>query len=389
MESIDFSTFAQITAPFLKGDMSQAEYARTLLLGICAFEDLDENPVSDIGDESMKRYFTGERGIGTLASKIVPFLDPELLESLFSRLGFEAEMELYKRLSPYCAGITDNNVTTEAPRLLARVITEASCNKRGTRRTSNPQEVRKDDLTFMQEVNCRCPLCSRKLIRTDGGKTAFTSIVTRITPSSLDSAEINSFKKAGIELPEPDSPSDYIALCLNCSHEYRTSATKESVKHLLDVKKSLQARNAIEERLDRCEIEDEIEKVLRDLCSCEIEGNEVSLRLDALALKDKIEDSEALLKNRISQDVASYYRFVERSLRDLSEEGHIGFDSVIASQVQAAYRTAALSGDSQTKIYDALVGWLHEKTPTCDRMACEIVVAFFVQNCEVFDEIAR
>lgn len=114
VRSIEFSEFAQLTAPYLKADMSQAEYARTLLLGICAFEDLDNNPVSKTSDESMKRYYTGERGIGSLAAKIVPYLDSEQLEPMFKRLGYEAEMELYGSLSPYWPCMTDCNVAEEA-----------------------------------------------------------------------------------------------------------------------------------------------------------------------------------------------------------------------------------------------------------------------------------
>lgn len=386
---IEFSEFVQLTAPYLKGDMSQAEYTRTLLLSICAFEDLDDNPVNKTSDESMKRYYTGERGIGSLAAKIVPYLDSEQLEPMFKILGFEAEMELYKSLSPYWPSMTDCNVAEEAPRMLAKIITTASTEKRGTKKQVDPQEQQEDLLAYIQEAGCRCALCGKKLIKMSSGKVTYTCSVTRITPSSLNSIEINALAKEGIYLPEACSTDDFIALCPNCNKDYLASPDKDSVKHLLEIKRTLQRRSAAADRLGRCDIEEEIEMVLEGLCALDPKEIEANLRLDALALKDKIEDSEPLLRVRIGTDVARYYRFVEDGLRRLSEGQGFGFDRTIAAQVQMAYLAAASFNSSQSAVYEALVDWLKEKAPACERVACEIIISFFVQNCEVFDEIAR
>lgn len=388
-KSIEFSEFVQLTAPYLKGDMSQAEYTRTLLLGICAFEDLDDNPVNKTGDESMKRYYTGERGIGSLAAKIVPYLDSEQLEPMFKKLGFEAEMELYKSLSPYWPSMTDCNVAEETPRMLARIITTASTEKRGTKKQVDPQEQQEDLLAYIQEAGCRCALCGKRLIKMSSGKVTYICNVTRITPSSLDSIEINALAKEGIDLPEAGSADDFIALCPNCSRDYQSNYDKDGIKRLLEAKRSFQLRNAAAERLSKCDLEEEIEAVLYWLCSLSPDEVEANLRLDALALKDKIEDSEPLLRDRIGADVARYYRFVEDGLRRVSEEQGFGFDRTIAAQVQMAYLAASSLNRSQSAVYETLVDWLKEKAPTCERVACEIVISFFVQNCEVFDEIAR
>ncbi|MDO4498629.1 MAG: hypothetical protein Q4B51_03275 [Coriobacteriaceae bacterium] len=388
-KSIEFSEFVQLVAPYLKGDMSQAEYTRTLLLGICSFEDLDNNPVSKTSDESMKRYYTGERGIGSLAAKIVPDLDSEQLEPMFERLSFEAEMGLYKSLSPYCPSMTDQNVAEEASRLLVCIVTDASSSKRGTKRPASSQPGQEDMLAFIQEADCHCALCGRMLIKRSSGKVSYACNVTRITPGSLNSAEINSYAREGIKFPEPGSSDDFIALCPNCSRDYQSNYDKGCVRRLLETKHSFLLRNAAAERLGKCDLEEEIEAVLDGLCSLSPEEVEVNLRLEALALKDKIEDSEPLLRDRIGTDVARYYRFVEDGLRRLSEERGFGFDRTIAAQVQIAYLAASSFNSNQSAVYEALVNWLIEKAPTCERVACEIVISFFVQNCEVFDEIAR
>lgn len=369
--------------------MNQAEYVRTLLLGICDVDDLDNNPISNASDESMKCYCTGERGIGSLAAKIVPYLDSEQLEPMFKSLGFEAEMELYKRLSPYWPSITDCNVAEEAPRMLAKIITAASTEKRGTRKQTDPQVQQEDLLAYIQETDCKCALCGKRLIKMSSGKVAYICRVTRITPSSLDSTEVNALKKEGIELPEAGSADDFIALCPNCNEGYLASSDKDSVKHLLEIKRTMQKRNAAADRLGNCDIEEEIEAVLERLCVLDPREIEANLRLGALALKDKIEDSEPLLKDRIGADVARYYKFVEDGFRRMSEVHGISFNRTIAAQVQMAYLALSSSDNSQNAIYEALVDWLHEKVPNSERIACGIVISFFVQNCEVFDEIAR
>lgn len=43
----------------------------------------------------------------------------------------------------------------------------------------------------------------------------------------------------------------------------------------------------------------------------------------------------------------------------------------------------------KSKIFDYIVNWVKTKTSTQSKEACEIVVSYFVQNCEVFNEIAE
>lgn len=40
--------------------------------------------------------------------------------------------------------------------------------------------------------------------------------------------------------------------------------------------------------------------------------------------------------------------------------------------------------NNQEVIYYSLVDWLDEKTNHYSKVACEILIAFFIQDCEVF-----
>ena len=45
--------------------------------------------------------------------------------------------------------------------------------------------------------------------------------------------------------------------------------------------------------------------------------------------------------------------------------------------------------DNKSDIFDQLVNWVMAKTCSTSREACEAIVSFFVQNCEVFREITK
>ena len=40
-------------------------------------------------------------------------------------------------------------------------------------------------------------------------------------------------------------------------------------------------------------------------------------------------------------------------------------------------------------IFNAMVDWIMKNTGSQSKAACEIVISFFIQNCEVFDEITE
>ena len=71
------------------------------------------------------------------------------------------------------------------------------------------------------------------------------------------------------------------------------------------------------------------------------------------------------------------------ALLDKVEEGT--FDD-IATSVKHIYNKFSRTYSTQEEIFNALVDWLNEKTfnDSNYRTACEIVMAFFIQDCEVF-----
>jgi hypothetical protein len=72
----------------------------------------------------------------------------------------------------------------------------------------------------------------------------------------------------------------------------------------------------------------------------------------------------------------------------MEREGAFDFDGV-ASDVRRSFRKLESGGYPQEEIFKHLVEWFMKKTNTKSALPCEIIVAFFVQNCEVFSAISK
>ena len=63
----------------------------------------------------------------------------------------------------------------------------------------------------------------------------------------------------------------------------------------------------------------------------------------------------------------------------------------IAAQIHTSFVDLDSRGYTQDQIYNDLIDWILHRVllPNTYRQAAHIIVSFFVQNCEVFDEISE
>jgi hypothetical protein len=72
----------------------------------------------------------------------------------------------------------------------------------------------------------------------------------------------------------------------------------------------------------------------------------------------------------------------------LKELGTDRFDN-IAIQIKSFYKKCGSLSNDKDVVFDQIVEWVKLKSGNDNRIASEIVVSFFVQNCEVFDAITE
>ncbi|HFI0595276.1 TPA: ABC-three component system protein [Streptococcus suis] len=147
--------------------------------------------------------------------------------------------------------------------------------------------------------------------------------------------------------------------------------------------KQYKAINAI----NRIELEAEIRAAIEGLISINLSDVLPQLEYVALRIDQKI--SDALLMNDVRNHVLQYYRYIETIFSEMTDV----FDD-IAGEVKLSSQKLEKAGLSQEDVIYNLTEWIHNKVfagDTKGKMACRIVVCFFIQNCEVFykNEISK
>lgn len=129
------------------------------------------------------------------------------------------------------------------------------------------------------------------------------------------------------------------------------------------------------------QLEDDIRTVLDALNTISDASELVELEYEALRLDEKFDAENFILKNETQMQVVTYYRYIEKVFSNSNAD----FD-MIASEIKVSSMKLEKAGLSQSDVISQLSEWIRNKAGlgTKSRLACNIVVSFFIQNCEVF-----
>jgi len=137
----------------------------------------------------------------------------------------------------------------------------------------------------------------------------------------------------------------------------------------------------IKDVLKKVGLEREIKDVIVALDTVRDVGELEELSLNSLRIDQKILPENTLLLNKLTTNVLQYYYFIRDALSETNNFECIALD------IRKAFLKLEKTCQSQDEIIDELTIWIWEQTGRKSKIACEIVVSFFVQNCEVFNEI--
>lgn len=241
-------------------------------------------------------------------------------------------------------------------------------------------------LILLGEVHGFCPLCGSTLMRNGARNVNKLFEIAHIFPCNPTSDDMQQLD--GVELYGDNSESMHnkIALCKICHYDYDHNKTKEKYNKLLKIKKNLERAYSISNELAECNLENELQEVLlrlKDLKADDVVGLELSF--DAVKVDQKIEDSYLLL-NKVKNNVVSYFRFIQENLKELCESSNTDFE-LIASNIKTIYFKCKRNRMNQEEIFSTMTDWIVSKTQ-CSQTAAEIIISFFVQDCEVYDKLS-
>jgi hypothetical protein len=85
--------------------------------------------------------------------------------------------------------------------------------------------------------------------------------------------------------------------------------------------------------------------------------------------------------------VTSYYPKVREILRNYDKRGVLDYEE-LQEQMKGLYRKLKKKNLSQMEIFERITSKIQTSTRH-ESIFCQIIVSYFVQNCEVFDAISK
>ena len=204
--------------------------------------------------------------------------------------------------------------------------------------------------------------------------------------ASIDGTTQLCCKVLVLDESRPATPENLLPLCPSCYAKVKQSQDPRVRRRMQELKEQLLWESKQQAILADEHLEHNIEQVLNRIVLTPPEKLE-PLNYTPVSVRKKIEPRHNLLYVKVLNYVTAYYSKVDQWLKQLDQEGTLRFQA-LCNQMRVSYLKLELDGLSQPEIFQQLVEWLHGNTHQ-DRSACEVVVSYFVQNCEVFHEVTQ
>lgn len=392
MSEYNISFFIKIMQPTLVDISGQEDAARLLLNSIASRDDVlvdinarmvtnlvkRNNEIHDAIKMASSKHEVIDEAINYYETVIIPKLNPHTKEDTFSEILKILENDStvsehkYNELKAFYL-----NEKTSV--FLAHCLLYA-INKTNKVLSHIPIA---DDYPLLKEVNNHCPSCTKSLVKTVKGKSISQYQIIKIFPEGLNKSEEQLFKDA---IPPPsnlESNDNKLALCNDCSHSYSFLPDVDEYKLMMDLKSDAIRSTQTSEYISSMDIEQKITEVVDALGKIDNLNNLQQLSLEAVSIDKKILPSNVILISTLTNHVLTYYNFIKDSFSRISSFNRI------ATEIKLMYIKLETIESDQNTIVEQLADWilLHTKKTANHKEACKIIVAFFVQNCEVFNEI--
>lgn len=237
---------------------------------------------------------------------------------------------------------------------------------------------------LFDEVHGRCPFCGNRLTHQKDGRVYKTFEIAHIYPANPHPEEITLLANEERLNEDVNDLKNVIAVCRICHKKFDSPRTTEEYRSWVRLKRKLLQDTVLKDSYALFNVESEIRTVLEKLNSSSLEEEIVPLSLDSLKIEEKAKETlPYAVKRSIKNDVVDYFDYIQRNFIELDKIMPYKF-STMAAQIKSFYGKCMQISNNQEQVFYVLIDWLDEKTEHYSKRACEIVIAFFVQDCEVF-----
>lgn len=244
---------------------------------------------------------------------------------------------------------------------------------------------RAEEIALATQVDGCCPLCSKPLFYSKTERLFKDYELAHIYPLNPRPDEVLELQGVVQLSADVNHPDNLIPLCNSCHTRYDKPRTREEYEKLAAIKRKASERAMQRTIFTGYALEAEIGQIVSSLPGIlPNENSQVSLEFDAKCLDRKFDATlPAAVQQKIRHNVSDYYQYVRSAFREL-ERQNPGVTELIFSQVRSYYLKQEKLGLCQVAVFTNTVEWIRLKTSTDSLEAAEIMVSFFIQNCEVF-----
>ncbi|USR79848.1 ABC-three component system protein [Arcanobacterium pinnipediorum] len=352
---------------------------RSLLSLVCeaepGFEGTDDDPVMAPPAASLNHIASGNRPFNS------DIAEPVLRQN-FEPYGLVAKLQersqpqlerMAEAIHPFEPSITWDRVPEWCADYFTRALTAAVSNRQlvedaqeKVRRIQTVAAHKRLGQALQMEAGSTCPAlgCMDQLLQVNDQGVAVPSFeVTVIDPAG-----------------DPRSPANLIALCPH-HHAMHTGTNPQAVQELKAIKDRLVSQFKSRLTMSPEGMEQWIRQVLEKI----VGANRVDLHqpiTEPLAVETKIPD-DFMLQETVLAHVATWYAFIEATLKQIDYSDGWDFDEIRHS-INSQYRRLKRLGIAQDDVFAQLTQWL-QTTTGGKPIACQAVVSYFIQKCDVFE----
>lgn len=250
-------------------------------------------------------------------------------------------------------------------------------------KTGRKKFTENTNIALVSEVNSICPKCNNPLMYSKANSIGKNYELAHIYPLNPKPHEEILLQHEELLHTDINNQNNLIALCLPCHNEFDNPRTVEEYREMVKLKKHLIQKKLQEKIIREYQIEEEISQVI-DLLETWTDEEPEELSLIPKPLSEKLNETMPRLAQRqIKNNVTSYFSHIRLKLK-LIETETPNKSKTISTQVKSFYLKQTLHHTDQEIIYKNTIAWLMSQTSASSE-ACEIIVSFFIQNCEIFE----
>ncbi len=380
-ENQEFANFVQKIRT-ISSETDCGEFLRGLLFKIGPKHNEDfTQKVINCPASTLRQYFNGQTGISG------PFFDFE-----YDKPGFRAYLN---DLSDENAIFLADQFKEEIPEINAINLADTLSDKLGTilaarkkrepRKYKPPQKINKQlflnfdkpnqdnqyQLTREAMNHCLYPHCSKRFYNSDNPTAGPLCEVVFIDENASNKDDI----------------SNLAVMCPECAMKYRSGHSAEIEEELKKRKKFfLQDFNA-QNRLSEIKLTKGAEILFRNIQNLSADIIVKYPETEPTDIRNKIKPEYSILVCEIAPLSSSYFKIIEDIQKNLEMTGDLNFDD-FKNSVHTAYCAESCRTENQSDIFENLAQWLRGTT-NVELIICKAVLSYFVQICEVFDDLSK